>query len=61
MVPTVKHWGKPWYAGGIGGTVVLIAIWVITRMEGNPITGRGLNVNEMGMAVEALQAAFIGL
>ncbi|MEM2140038.1 MAG: hypothetical protein QXJ74_01940 [Nitrososphaera sp.] len=61
VVPMVRRWGRPWYAGGIGGTAVLIAIWVITRMEGNPITGRGLNVNEMGMAVEALQVAFIGL
>ena len=61
VVPMVRRWGRPWYAGGIGGTVVLIAIWVITRMEGNPITGRGLSVNEMGMAIEALQAAFIGL
>jgi peptidoglycan/LPS O-acetylase OafA/YrhL len=61
VVPMVRRWGKPWYAAGIGGTVVLIAIWVITRMEGNPITGIGLRVNEMGVAVEVLQAAFIGL
>ena len=61
VVPMVRRWGKPWYTGGIGGTMVLIAIWVITRMQGNPITGRDLNVNEMGMAVEALKAAFIGL
>lgn len=51
----------PWYAAGIGGTVVLMLIWVITRMPGNPITGRGGGVNEMAMAVEALQGAFIGL
>lgn len=61
VVPMVRRWGRPWYAAGIGGTVVLIAIWVITRMEGNPITGRGLDPNAMGWAVEALQAAFIGL
>ena len=53
--------GMPWYAAGIGGTVVLMLIWVITRMPGNPITGRGGGVNEMAMAVEALQGAFIGL
>lgn len=61
VVPMIKRWGRPWYAAGIGGTAVLIAIYVITRVEGNPITGRGLDVNEMGMAVEALEAAFIGL
>jgi protocatechuate 3,4-dioxygenase beta subunit len=31
----------PWYAIGIGGTIAFMAIWIITRMPGNPITGRG--------------------
>lgn len=61
IVPMVRRWGRPWYAIGIGGTAVLIAIYVTTRIEGNPITGRGFEVNEMGIAVEALEAAFIGL
>ncbi|MGI0005355.1 MAG: hypothetical protein ACREAO_06060 [Nitrososphaera sp.] len=60
-LPMAKRWGRPWYAAGIGGTVVLMLIWVITRMPGNPITGRGGGVNEMAMAVEALQGVFIGL
>ena len=30
-------------------------------MPGNPITGRGDQVNSMGIAVELLEAAFIGL
>lgn len=60
-LPMVKRWGMPWYAVGIGGSVVLMLIWVITRMPGNPITGRGGGVNETAMAVEALQGAFIGL
>jgi hypothetical protein len=46
---------------GIGGTIVLITIWVITRMPDNPITGRAGPANEMGIAVEVFQAAFIGL
>jgi hypothetical protein len=61
VVPMVKRWGKPWYYTGIGGTAVLIAIFVITRVQGNPITGRGLPVNTMGIAVELFEAAFIGL
>lgn len=61
VVPMIKRWGRPWYAIGIGGTAAFIAIYMVTRIEGNPITGRGLDVNEMGMAVEALEAAFIGL
>ena len=56
----VRRWGRVWYGVGIGGTVVLIAIWIITRMPGNPITGRGSVVDEMGVAVETLQWAFVG-
>jgi hypothetical protein len=61
VVPMIRRWGRVWYGIGIGGTLVLIAIWIITRMPGNPITGRGGMVDEMGVAVEVLQAAFIGL
>jgi hypothetical protein len=60
-VPMVRKWGKSWYAAGIGGTAALVLIWVITRMPGNPITGRGGGVNEMAVAVEATQILFIGL
>jgi hypothetical protein len=39
-----------------------MAIWIITRMPGNPITGRGGPAgNPIGIAVEVFQAAFIGL
>ena len=37
----VRRWGMPWYAIGIEGIIVFMAIWIITRMPGNPITGRG--------------------
>lgn len=60
-VPMIRKWGRVWYGVGIGGTLVLIAIWIITRMPGNPITERGGMVNEMGIAVEALQWTFVGL
>lgn len=60
-VPMARKWGRVWYAVGIGGTLVLIAIWITTRMPGNPITGRGGMVNEMGVAVEAMEWAFVGL
>src|SRR5919205_3288737 len=60
-VPMIRRWGRVWYSVGIGGTLVLIAIWTITRMPGNPITGRGAMVNEMGIAVEAMEWAFVGL
>src|SRR6266511_1289748 len=62
IIPMVRRWGIPWYAIGIAGTIVLMAIWIITRMPGNPITGRGGPAgNPIAIAVEVLQAAFIGL
>jgi len=61
VVPMIRRWGRPWYYAGIGGTAVLIILFVITRMPGNPITGRGDQVNPMGIVVELLEAAFIGL
>lgn len=60
-VPMARKWGRKLYATGAGGTLVLAMIWVITRMPGNPITGRGGGVNEMAVAVETMQALFIGL
>lgn len=61
VIPVIRRGGRVWYGVGIGGTLILIAIWIITRIAGNPITGRGRMVNEMGIAVEVLQWAFVGL
>jgi peptidoglycan/LPS O-acetylase OafA/YrhL len=61
VVPMIRRWGRVWYGIGIGGTLVLIAIWMITRIDRNPITGRGGMINEMGIAVETMQWAFVGL
>ena len=60
-VPMVRKWGRAWYSIGIGGTVAFMLIWIVTRFPGNPITGRGGGVNEMAMAVESMEALFIGL
>jgi hypothetical protein len=62
IIPMVRRWGMPWYAIGIAGTIVFMAIWIITRIPGNPITGRGGPAgNPIAIAVEVFQAAFIGL
>ena len=61
VVPMIRRWGRVWYGIGIGGTLVLIAIWIITRIDGNPITGRAGMINEMGIAVEIMQWAFVSL
>jgi hypothetical protein len=57
----IRRWGLPWYYVGIGGTIVLIILYAITRMPGNPITGMGGPVSPMALAIEVMQAAFIGL
>jgi hypothetical protein len=61
VVPMIKRGGLPWYLIGIGGTIVLIALFAITRMPDNPITGRGSPISPLGLAIEVMQAAFIGL
>jgi hypothetical protein len=61
VVPMIRKWGLPWYLVGIGGTIILIVLFVITRMPGNPITGRGGPVSPLGLAIEVFQVAFIGL
>jgi hypothetical protein len=48
-----------WYYVGIGGTIVLMIVYVITRVP-NPITnGRALPISEIGIATEIFQGAFI--
>ena len=62
IIPMVRRWGILWYAIGIGGTIVFMALWIITRMPGNPITGRGGPAgNPIAITIEVFQAAFIGL
>jgi hypothetical protein len=60
-LPMIRKWGKIWYGIGIAGTLVLIAIWIVTRIPGNPITGRGAMVNQMGITVEVMEWAFVAL
>ena len=61
VVPMVKRWGRIWYYIGIAGTIVLIIMWAMTRVPGNPITGRGGPISEMAIAIEVFQIAFIVL
>ena len=59
VIPMLKKWGKTWYYIGIAGTMILIIIWAITRMPGNPITGRGGPIGEMAIVIEIFQIAYI--
>lgn len=58
-LPVVRSWGRTWNYVGIGGTIILIIIWAITRYPDNPITGRGLPVNSLGITIEFFQISFI--
>lgn len=53
IIPTVKRWILPWYYIGIGGTIVLILLWIIA------IPGSGYPIGEMDIAIEASQVAFV--
>ena len=59
VIPMLKRWGRTWYFIGIGGTIILLIIWAITRMPGNPITGRGGPISEMAIVIEIFQIAYI--
>ncbi|MGA7543514.1 MAG: hypothetical protein WBW34_10685 [Nitrososphaeraceae archaeon] len=59
VIPMLKRWGRIWYFIGIGGTLILIIMWVITRIPENPITGRGGPISEMAIVIEIFQIAYI--
>jgi hypothetical protein len=59
VLPMVKRWGRKWYVVGIGGTIVLMILYAMTRVP-NPITnGRALSISGIGIAIEIFQIAFI--
>ena len=59
VLPMVKRWGRKWYIVGIGGTIVLMIVYTMTRIP-NPITnGRALSISGIGIATEVFHAAFI--
>jgi hypothetical protein len=57
----IRKWGRVWYLVGIGGTIVLIILFVITRLPNNPVSGRAFPTSPMAMVIEVMQVAFIGL
>jgi hypothetical protein len=61
VVSMIKRWGRIWYYIGIVGTIILIIMWVMTRVPGNPITGRGGPISDMAVAIEVFQIAYIVL
>jgi hypothetical protein len=59
VIPMLKRWRRTWYYIGIAGTIILIIMWAMTRVPGNPITGRGGPISEMAVAIEVFQVAYI--
>jgi len=53
IIPTVKRWIFPWYYIGIGGTIILIIMWIIA------IPGSGYPIGMMDVAIEVSQIAFV--
>jgi uncharacterized membrane protein YuzA (DUF378 family) len=51
VIPVIKRWSKLWYYVGIGGTAILIILWVIAV----PHTG----LSELELAIELFQIVFI--
>jgi hypothetical protein len=59
VLPMIKRWGRMWYYIGVAGTIVLMIIYLMTRLP-NPLTGgRALSINGIGIATEIFEAAFI--
>ncbi|MCV0431858.1 hypothetical protein [Nitrosopumilus sp.] len=59
IIPMLRKWGNVWYGTGLGGTIVFIAIWGITRIPDNFITGRGGRISDNGILTEVFQIAFV--
>jgi hypothetical protein len=55
----IRKCGKVWYYIGIAGTVVLIILWTVTRAPNSITEGRALPINEIGVAIEVFQTAYI--
>jgi len=61
VIPLIRKWGTLWYSIGLGGTIIFILIWVITRIPENFITGRGGRISDNGIITEVFQIAFVGI
>jgi uncharacterized membrane protein YuzA (DUF378 family) len=53
LIPVIKRWSNIWYYIGIGGTVILIILWIIA------VPARGLAVSELEVVIEFFQIVFI--
>jgi hypothetical protein len=61
IIPMIRRWGRVWYYVGIAGNVAFILLYVITRFPGNPVNGRGGDVDIVDLTCEIAQVAFIAI
>jgi uncharacterized membrane protein HdeD (DUF308 family) len=61
VLPMIKRWGRIWYYIGIAGNVGFIILYVVTRFPGNPVNGRGGDVDAVDMICELAQVAYIAI
>lgn len=61
VIPMFRKWGSVWYSVGLGGTIIFIMIWAITRIPDNFITGRGGRISDNGILTEVFHIAFVAL
>jgi hypothetical protein len=61
VLPMIKRWGSTWYFVGILGNLGFIILYVITRIPGNPVNGRGGDIDVVDMICEVAQLAYIGI
>jgi hypothetical protein len=53
VIPIIKKWSNFWYYFGIGGTVVLIIMYLVA------VPGSGYPVSPLDIAIELFQIVFI--
>jgi hypothetical protein len=53
VIPVIKRWSSIWYYIGVGGTVILIILWIVA------VPARGLAVSELEVSIEFFQVVFI--
>ncbi|HMG37631.1 MAG TPA: hypothetical protein VK566_00455 [Nitrososphaeraceae archaeon] len=53
IIPIIKRWIMPWYYIGIGGTIILIILWIIA------VPGSGHPIAETDVAIEVFQIVYI--
>ena len=61
VIPMIKRWGRIWYYVGIAGNIAFIILYVVTRFPGNPVNGRGGDVDVVDITCELAQVAYIAI